>query len=426
MTRRLWLKDGFISNILTLMTGTTIAQAVPILISPILTRIYTPRDFGILALFTAIVSIVGTIAAGRYEMAVMLPRKKSDAANVVVLAIKVSLIVSLVMFGVVCLFNESITQLLRNPEMSIWLYIAPISVFLTGVYQCFTYWNNRENNYKSLAINSILKSSSTATVNLTAGWIGVRSGGLVLGGIIGQFISVFALARNLSGEDKGIFYKTRFAKQVALGKKYKNFPLINAPHAFLNAMTGGVSLLVISNMYGPLSLGHFSLVEKVIFTPIALVSTSLTQVYYSNSAEYYRNNKSYSNQTKKIIAVLFLIGLIPFCIFNFFADSIFTTVFGSEWVEAGRLAQVYSIYALFHFIASPLSVIPLVCNKEAEAFSWNLTGSLLYSGAIVTGALLKLPLSNALLYLSITMSIYFSAFAWRVIKMTSWEKEYKL
>jgi len=50
MINKLKLKSEFAKNVLTLMTGTTIAQAIPIAISPILTRIYTPEDFGVFAL----------------------------------------------------------------------------------------------------------------------------------------------------------------------------------------------------------------------------------------------------------------------------------------------------------------------------------------------------------------------------------------
>ena len=85
MLTKLKPKSEFTRNVLTLMTGTTIAQAIPIAISPILTRLYTPKDFGVLALFVAITSIFGSIANGRYELAIMLPKKDEDAVNILAL-----------------------------------------------------------------------------------------------------------------------------------------------------------------------------------------------------------------------------------------------------------------------------------------------------------------------------------------------------
>jgi O-antigen/teichoic acid export membrane protein len=83
-------KSEFAKNVLTLMTGTTIAQAIPIAISPILTRIYTPEDFGVFALYMSLASIISVVATGRYELAIMLPKKDDDAINIVALSTLIS------------------------------------------------------------------------------------------------------------------------------------------------------------------------------------------------------------------------------------------------------------------------------------------------------------------------------------------------
>jgi len=82
MKSKLKPKSEFSRNVLTLMTGTTIAQAIPIAISPILTRIYTPEDFGVFALFIAIVGFFSVIASARYEQAILIPKKDEDAINI--------------------------------------------------------------------------------------------------------------------------------------------------------------------------------------------------------------------------------------------------------------------------------------------------------------------------------------------------------
>ena len=83
MLQRFKLKSEFSKNVLTLMTGTTIAQTIPVAISPILTRIYTPEDFGIFAIYLAITAILGNIVSGRYELAIMIPKKDEDAINLI-------------------------------------------------------------------------------------------------------------------------------------------------------------------------------------------------------------------------------------------------------------------------------------------------------------------------------------------------------
>ena len=126
-------KSEFSKNVLTLMTGTTIAQAIPIAISPILTRIYTSEDFGIFALFIAITTIFGTIANGRYELAIMLPKKDEDAINIFALGFIITCFISLILLILVLVFNDYFTKLLGNEEVSFWLYFVPIAVINIAV-----------------------------------------------------------------------------------------------------------------------------------------------------------------------------------------------------------------------------------------------------------------------------------------------------
>ena len=87
-------KEEFSKNVLTLVSGTAIAQIIPIAISPVLTRIYTPEEFGIYAIFTSIVIIFSVISNGRYELAIVLPEKDEDAINIFALG----LIINVVLF----------------------------------------------------------------------------------------------------------------------------------------------------------------------------------------------------------------------------------------------------------------------------------------------------------------------------------------
>ena len=167
------------------MTGTTIAQAIPIAISPILTRIYTPEDFGIFALYISFSSIFSIIATGRYELAIMLPKKDSDAINIVVISFFMSFIISFIAFLLIVFFNQPIASFLGNKEISSWLYLIPVSVLLTGMYQSFNYWNNRHKRYKQLAFSKVVQSGTSATSNLGMGFNDFGSSGLIFSFVFG-------------------------------------------------------------------------------------------------------------------------------------------------------------------------------------------------------------------------------------------------
>ena len=174
----------FNKNVLTLLTGTTVAQAIPVAISPILTRIYTPEDFGLFAIFIAMTAIFGSIVNARYDLAIMLPKKNEDAINLFALGFLITTIISSFFFVLVIIFNQNLVHYLGNKEIGIWLYFLPITIFLTGIWNILSHFNNRKKKYKILAKATILKSILLASFQLCVGYF--KS---VTGLISGQIIS---------------------------------------------------------------------------------------------------------------------------------------------------------------------------------------------------------------------------------------------
>ena len=119
-------KTDFIKNTLTLMTGTALAQVVPIVISPILTRLYSPEEYGTLALFTAIVGICSVVATLRYELAIMLPDNDGDSVRIVILSIGIAFLLSVLLAVIILLFSRNIAYLLKDNQINNWLYYLPL------------------------------------------------------------------------------------------------------------------------------------------------------------------------------------------------------------------------------------------------------------------------------------------------------------
>jgi len=134
-------QSSFLKNLLTLLTGSVIAQALPILFSPILTRIYTPEDFGLLAVFMSLTSIFGTIANARYEMAVLLPKKETEAINIVSLGTIISTSLSIFLLVFLLFFHDNALVWLKDDRLSTWLYFIPLVVFLIGLFNMLNYYN---------------------------------------------------------------------------------------------------------------------------------------------------------------------------------------------------------------------------------------------------------------------------------------------
>jgi O-antigen/teichoic acid export membrane protein len=362
MLNKLKPKSEFSRNVLTLMTGTTIAQAIPIAISPILTRIYTPEDFGLFALYMSVASILAVVATGRYELAIMLPKKEEDAINIVALSIIISFLISCLALFIVFFFNTEITSLLGNSEISSWLYFIPITVLLTGVYQSFNYWSNRKKQYKRLSTSRVIRSGTTGITNLGMGFGGLGSSGLILGGVLGQGVATAVLAKMVWSEDSKFLKSINKLKIFSLSKKYKKMPILNLPNALIDGIKlSGINILIL-NFFTTATLGQFSLAWKMVQTPMALIGSSLFQVFFQKIATVKRTELA--RIVKEFFIKAALISLPIFLIIYFFSVNIFIFIFGENWKLAGEIASVISPWLFLNFLTSPLSSIFILLNKQ--------------------------------------------------------------
>jgi O-antigen/teichoic acid export membrane protein len=420
MLNKLKPKSEVSRNILTLMTGTTIAQAIPIAISPILTRIYTPEDFGIFALYMSLLSIVAVIATGRYELAVMLPKNKKESINIVAISFLISFIISICLFVLVLFFNKEITLLIGTPEISNWLYLMPLSVFLVGSYQSLNYWNNKNKQYKTMAKSKIYQSVSVGTTNLTLGFIEFSKFGLIIGQLFGQIIAFFILLKSFIKSDINYLQNINRLKMFSLFKKYKDFPKINMPHAFLNTMSSELPVLMISKFFNNSNVGFYSLANLIIVAPMGIVSSSYSQVFLQKISELKNNN--FRNEEvvffKNTLYKLLIFSFPVFFIVFFIIEDIFKIVFGSEWIIAGTYSMILIPMLYFRFTGSIISSVVLVYNKQKKAFYIEVLNTILRFVSLLIGGFYNNILLGLVLFsaTSSLISIYRLQWYFKIVK----------
>jgi len=403
--KKLKPKSEFSRNVLTLMTGTTIAQAIPIAISPILTRLYTPEDFGVFALFLAITSIFGSIANGRYELAIMLPKKNEDAINIFALGFIITSALSLFLLIIVVIFHDYFVSALNNEDIEMWLYFAPITVFFMGIFNILNYFNNRKKQYKDLAKANIIKSIVLAVVQLSVGFLKQGASGLISGQIISQFFANTKLLLNIT-KDKVLLASISKVKIIALAKRYKDFPKFSMWAILANTLSTHLTNILISTLFDVKTLGFYSLTQKLLGMPSSLIGSSIGQVFFQEaSKEKNRTNKtihSFNSTLRK----LFVTSLPIFIMLFLVVEDLFAFVFGEEWRIAGRYAQIVIPFFFIRFISSSLSVILTIFEKQRSELVINI---LLIIGSIVLVQFFS-DFENFLYFYSLIMSIFYLLF----------------
>ena len=347
------------------MTGTTIAQAIPIAISPILTRIYTPEEFGLFALYISMAAIISVVATGRYELAIMLPKKDEDAVNIVVLSLLLSFLVSFISFLIVFFFNTEITSFLETPTISNWLYFIPMTVLLTGVYQSFNYWNSRKKYFKRLATTKVVQSTTTAGTNLGMGFNGFGASGLILSSLIGQALATSFLGKMIWNEDKQMFFMASKSKVVSMAHTYIKFPKYDIPSAVLNSMSTHAFILAFGKIFGASYLGFYSFAQRLLFVPASVVTSSLSDVTYQKLASLYAEEK-YREMNEVITGLvkkLFYFMTLPFLSVILTSKYYIPLLFGEAWLELYKYFYLLSI-----LIYATLLMIPIGHLLKIYAF----------------------------------------------------------
>ncbi|ENM3901156.1 oligosaccharide flippase family protein, partial [Vibrio cholerae] len=251
------MNKSFSKNVLTLMTGTGIAQAIPIAIIPILTRIFSPEDFGLLALYAACVSILGVVATGRYEIAIMLPKDDEDARLLLQLSMLVALFFSFLISIPISIWNAQIARFLGNEDIAVWLYLIPVSVLFTGIYQALTYWNNRQKKFINTAVSRVNQSLFQGFAQTSLGFLQV-SGGL----ICGQFVGIVSGSIYLLKKDrnyKSLIRKSKINSIQKQGIKYHKFPTYGVWGALCDAGAVQMPVILLTKFYSNSVTGMFSL-----------------------------------------------------------------------------------------------------------------------------------------------------------------------
>lgn len=225
---------GFTRSILPLMSGTIIAQVIPVAISPILTRIYTPEEFGVLALYVAILSVVTVIANMRYEIAIVQPERDEDARALFHLSLLICFVLFIIFLVSVILYQTLGGDFLKLGDDTFILYVIPFGFFLNGVIQAGRYWFLRKDQYKDITGLVVSQSGGTASVQLAAGVVG---NGLVIGQLFGQALSCVVLFLRSRRVNRDLYVLSPIKKLCCVAKEYKNMPRYSIPGGLADSLS---------------------------------------------------------------------------------------------------------------------------------------------------------------------------------------------
>ena len=380
-TRRLYMKESFLSYVFTLMTGTAISGAINAAVLPILSRCYAPDSFGILSIFTGMVSLVAVWAAWRYELAIVLPDQEEDAGALMKLSFAIVVAMSLVCLVVAVTLGETLTAWFNISYMDFWLILLPISILLAGLYNVFFYWCSRNKRFDRIAIAKVFQNIATLGSQLSAFFLfTVGAGGLISGYIIGQFAGVGILATQAKGIQ---LLNRKSSKLSSIARHYSDFPKFASLGAFLDTAAVQIPLILLPVIFSPHIGGIYAVTDRLMRIPAGFIGSAVSQVFYQRLAQFKQNTQERKRLILSTWKYLFLLGLGPMLVIAIFGPLLFTFLLGSNWHETGIFAQILTLGFAVHFVASPTSLGIVALQRLDILFFWQLLNFLSMVGVFV-------------------------------------------
>jgi O-antigen/teichoic acid export membrane protein len=362
---RRFLARPFLRNVVTMAGGAAGAQAITMVFAPIVTRLYGPEAFGVQGMFLSLVSILATVAALAYPIAIVLPSNASEARALMRLSMLVSVLIATGLTFVLMGLSGPIVEVLHYQAIEPFLFVLPLVVVLSAWLQVTEQWLIRQERFSALACVSIIQSLVVNVARAGLGLVSATASMLVAVTTLGFALNVgmnAAAGRKVDSSDRqGPVEKVSLARMAV---EHRDFPFYRAPEMLLGAVSASLPILVLAGAFGPATAGFYALARSVLYLPVSLVGNSVAQVFYPRFNRQMQAGAPLLPLFLQAIGGLALIGLPIFITIAVLGPWAFSLAFGGEWVQAGHYARWLSLWLFFMLVNRPCIGVTSVLGMQ--------------------------------------------------------------
>ena len=342
------------------MTGTALGQGLALLLSPIITRLFSPTDFSTFEQYAFLLSVFGVVITGKYEFAIMHPGNRYDARHIAALALRVAVISCCVILIILAFVSGSISELAHNENLQYWLWTLPIALMAIAMFNVVNFWFSREKNYKVAAYSKMIYSASGEPIKMITGWMQMGAGGLIVGTVAGHIAAAwYAWRKFVASEPLSVFKGLSRKRMKELAHEHGDYPRYAVWGGVLNNLAQWAHVAVFTFFYGEKALipiGLIALSRRIFFNPLGILSTSYGQVFYQRISEIESPTELRDFYLKNLFRFLgfaavmvLIVQLLPHNTLGF--------IFGESWYEALAYLKILSYWYALNFVIGTLSFI---------------------------------------------------------------------
>lgn len=419
MRKRLnaWMPQGsFLRNVSILTGGTVFSQGLMVLALPVLTRLYSPEDFNLLAVYVSVLGLVTVVSCLRYNIAIPLPEEDADGMALLVISLLAAFCTSLLCALPVILAPEASAAILGQPGLQPYLWMVPLGVLIASAYNALQYWTSRKKRFGLVTRTRMTRAVGGVGTQLGFGFLFASPFGLIFGQMVYGGFGVFRLARDLFRSDRSIFASLSVQSIRRIVAEYIHFPTRSTPAAMFDAGYQFLPILIIAPVVGETELGIIFLVMRAMGLPVSLIGSSISQVYLASARDRLRDGEL-GRFTRHLMLRIFSAGA-PFLLATTVILVFFSGwIFGTEYAYAGTTALWMTPWFILQLTCSPVSSIFIITNHQFAWLALQFVGLVVIVGGVFATTRLYpdytvavFVLSNFLFYILVTLSILYVTF----------------
>ncbi|MBP1767629.1 MAG: hypothetical protein H6P98_1744 [Candidatus Aminicenantes bacterium] len=376
----------FFKNIFIVMAGTGAAQIISIALVPIISRLFSPSNFGISGSFAAIAGIIGAAVTLEYSQAIMLPKEKENALGLLAVSFSCVAAVSLLTLLICVVAPGTVNGLMKT--RGAWpLALLVLSTVVTGLNYTSQAWAVRVKAFKRTSTSQVIRSLTGKVTSIGFGLLGVGAPGLIIGDIVGNLAASVNLVRVLIPELPALKDQSRRDVIKKLAREYRDFPMYSASQNVINAVSGGLPVLLLTRFFGLPIAGAYAFAMNVLTFPMGFVLSALRQVLFQKANESHHQGRSLAALYVKVTAILFAMALLPAAVILIWGPQLFAWIFGPQWYTAGELSRSLMIWMAVVFCNLPAVLFGRIIRIQRFVFFYDLGLLGARTAALVLGGL---------------------------------------
>jgi O-antigen/teichoic acid export membrane protein len=359
--------SAFLKNLLILGSGAALGQVIVFIAAPILSRIYSPDNFGVLALYVALFSVISVMVSFRYEYSIPLEEDEEGAIALIKLSVIIATALSILVLMLIFLFNDVITNW-AGTEKSSYLWLLPFGILFSGYYQILSYWYIRQENFKILAKTKIVQNLVGSGLQIVLGILLAGPVGLIVGFTLGVSTGVVSLAVRCSSTIRlASTIKLQTIKKIAI--KHIDFARYNTPQTLINVLGQNIPQFLFVVLFNPAIGGYYLMAHRLLLYSSNFMANTYRQVFYNYAIKKYRDGGLLPLVIKATF-MLCVLTILPAILINIYGVELFVLILGENWIKAGEYARYLVFLAAFGIINVPCSTLIPILNLHKELLVW--------------------------------------------------------